>query len=334
MCQYSARDGVASDWHLVNLGHLALGGAGLAFFEATHVSPEGRITPGCLGLYSDEHEAAMRRIVDYIHHWTPAKVGVQLAHAGRKGATQIPWEGEGSLSGDLAWQTVSASPIPYAQWQVPIALDAAGMQKVRDDFAAAAKRSMRIGIDVMELHFAHGYLVHQFLSPLSNHRTDAYGGSLENRMRFPLELFAAVRAAWPQDQPLGVRISATDWVPGGWDLEQSIAFSHALKALGCDFIDVSSGGLSPDQQIPVGPGYQVEFSREIRKAAQIPTMSVGMIVDPQLAERIVERGDADLVELARGFLRDPRWAWTAAEQLGAESFVPPQYTRAKRTLRP
>ena len=334
MCQYSAQGGVGNDWHVVNLGHLALGGASLAFFEATHVSPEGRITPRCLGLYGDEHEAAMRRVVDYIHRWTPAKVGVQLAHAGRKGSTFVPWEGNGSVTGPDKWQTVAPSAIPFDAWDVPTALDDAGLQKVKRDFVGAAERSIRIGIDVIELHFAHGYLVHQFLSPLSNQRTDAYGGSLENRMRFPLELFDAVRSAVPDDTPVGVRISATDWVPGGWDLEQSIAFAHALKARGCDFIDVSSGGLSPDQQIPLGPGYQVEFSREIRKQAGIFTMSVGMIVDPGLAERIVAEGDADMVELARGFLRDPRWAWTAADQLGAEVFVPPQYARARKTLRP
>jgi len=331
MCQYSATDGTANDWHVVNLGHYALSGPGLAFFEATHVSPEGRITDRCLGLYSDENEAGMQRVVDYLRRWTKTKIGVQLAHAGRKGSTLPPWEGNGALPAGRAYPTVAPSAIAFDNYQVPSALDEAGLQKVRDDFAAASKRALRVGIDAIELHFAHGYLAHQFLSPLSNHRTDAYGGSLENRLRFPLELFDAVRAVWPQDRPLGVRISATDWVPGGWDVEQSIAFVRELRKRGVDFVDVSSGGLSPDQKIEIGPGYQVPFSEAIKKATGVTTFSVGMITEPAQAEEIVANGQADCVALARGFIRNPRWVWDAADELGAASFVPNEYLRGRKT---
>jgi len=335
MCQYSSQDGNANDWHVVNLGHMALSGPGLAFFEATHVSPEGRITDQDLGLYSDANEAAMERVVAYLRRWTNTKVGVQLAHAGRKGSTLPPWEGGGGpASGARAYPTVAPSALAYdAGWQVPAALDAAGLQKVRDDFVAAARRAERLDIDTIELHFAHGYLAHQFLSPLANHRTDAYGGSLENRMRLPLELFDAVRAVWPQHKPLGVRISATDWVEGGWDLDQSTVFAHALKARGVDFIDCSSGGLSPQQKIAVGPGYQVPFSAHIKRAVDVTTIAIGMITDPHQAEGILERGDADFVALARGFLRNPRWTWDAVDALGGESFVPPQYARGRAPRR-
>jgi len=333
MCQYSAHGGVGNDWHLVNLGQFALSGPGLVFFEATHVSPEGRITPRCLGLYGDEHEAAIARVVRFVREWSQSKIGIQLAHAGRKGSVAPPWEGGKPVQGGQGWQTVSASALPFGDFLTPRALDDAGMLKVSDDFVAAAIRAARIGLDVLELHFAHGYLAHQFLSPLSNERTDRYGGSLENRMRFPLELFDAVRTTWPSELPLGVRISATDWVEGGWDIDQAIIFSQALAERGCDFIDVSSGGLSPLQSIPIRPGYQVELSRAIRASSKVATMSVGMIVDPELAERIVADGAADFVELARGFLRDPRWTWTAADKLGGESFVPPQYLRGRATAR-
>ena len=331
MCQYSSTDGNANDWHLVNLGHYALSGPGLAFFEATHVSPEGRITDQDLGLYSDENEAAMARVIAFMRKWTRTKVGVQLAHAGRKGSTLPPWEGGGPASGVHAYQTVSASDLPYADWPAPKALDAAGLQKVRNDFIVAAERAADLGADVVELHFAHGYLAHQFLSPLSNVRADIYGGSLENRMRFPLELFDGVRKVWPSEKPLGVRISATDWVPGGWDLEQSIAFVRELHKRGCDFIDVSSGGLSPDQQIPVEPGYQVPFSDAIKKATRIATFAVGLITQPNQAEGIIANGQADCISMARAFIRNPNWVWDAADQLGADPFVPPQYQRGRKT---
>ncbi|HEY8296636.1 MAG TPA: NADH:flavin oxidoreductase/NADH oxidase [Candidatus Baltobacteraceae bacterium] len=330
MCQYSAIDGSASDWHVVNLGQFALSGPALAFTEATHVSPEGRITPHCLGLYSDANEAALERVVRFVHEWTRSAVGVQLAHAGRKGSTQPPWDGGGRYDGPDAWQPVAPSALAYTDgWHVPRELDARGLQKVRDDFVAAAQRAERIGVDAIELHFAHGYLAHEFLSPLSNQRTDAYGGSRENRMRFPLELFAAVRAVWPAHKPLGVRISASDYVEGGWDLDDSVALALELKKLGCDFIDCSGGGLSPLQKIAVEPGYQVPFAQTIRERTGVPTMAVGMITDPAQAEAIVSQGRADCVELARGFIRHPRWTWDAADELGAEPFVPNQYQRGR-----
>lgn len=331
MCQYSATNGTANDWHVVNLGSYALSGPGLTIFEATHVSPEGRISDRCLGLYSDENEAGMKRVVEYLRAWTKTKIGVQLAHAGRKGSTFPPFEGSGSLPPGRAYQTVAPSAIAFDDFAVPAALDDAGLQKVRDDFVAAAKRALRLGIDVIELHFAHGYLAHQFLSPLSNKRTDAYGGSLENRLRFPLELFDAVRALLPKENVLGVRISATDWVEGGWDLEQSIAFVRELQKRGCDFVDTSSGGLSPDQKIVLGPGYQVPFSEAIKKATGMTTFAVGMITAPVQAEEIVASGQADFIALARAFIRNPRWVWDAADELGAQSFVPNEYLRGRAT---
>ncbi len=334
MCQYSCQDGSANDWHLVNLGHLALSGPGLVFFEATHVSPEGRITDRDLGLYSDENEAGMERVVRFLRQWTRSKVGVQLAHAGRKGSTLPPWEGGGPAAAARAYPTVAPSALAYDDgWQIPHALDEAGLEKVRSDFVAATRRAQRLDVDVIELHFAHGYLAHQFLSPLSNHRTDVYGTSLEGRLRFPLELFDAVRAAWPQSKPLGVRISATDWVDGGWDIGASISFVAALGERGCDFVDVSSGGLSPKQRIETGPGYQVPFSARIKRETAMPTIAIGAITDAEHAERIVAQGDADLVALARGFLRFPRWTWDAADALGGNGFVPNQYLRGRRTTR-
>jgi 2,4-dienoyl-CoA reductase-like NADH-dependent reductase (Old Yellow Enzyme family) len=331
MCEYSAEDGVANDWHVVNLGHYALSGPGLVFFEATAVSPEARITDRDLGLYSDACEAGMERVVAFVRRWARSKIGVQLAHAGRKASTLPPWEGGGSATGERAYQTVAPSAIAYGDWHTPAALDEAGLEKVKRDFVAAAQRCARLGIDVIELHFAHGYLGHQFLSPLTNQRTDAYGGALENRMRFPLELFDAVRAAWPEDRVLGARISATDWADGGWDVEQSVAFVQALQQRGCDFIDVSSGGLVPHQQIPVGPGYQVPFSLTIKRATRATTMAVGMITEPAQAETILASGDADFIAIARGFIRNPRWTWDAADALRGDAFVPPQYERGRKT---
>jgi 2,4-dienoyl-CoA reductase-like NADH-dependent reductase (Old Yellow Enzyme family) len=332
MCQYSSDDGSANDWHLVNLGHLTLSGPALAFFEATHVSPEGRITDSDLGLYSDENEEGMSRVVRFVRRWARSKIGVQLAHAGRKGSTLPPWDGGGPAKPPHSYPIVAPSATPFDEgWHVPAELDAAGLRKIRNDFAAAARRAERLGIDVVELHFAHGYLAHEFLSPLSNRRGDEYGGSLENRLRFPLELFENVRAVWPARKPLGVRISATDWVEGGWDLEQSVAFATALKERGCDFIDVSSGGLSPKQKIEVKPGYQVPFAARIKRATGMTTIAVGTITDPLQAEAIVSGGDADMVMLARGFLRNPRWVWDAADALGGESFVPNQYLRGRKT---
>lgn len=330
MCQYSAVDGSANDWHVVHLGHLGLSGPGLVFTEATHVSAEGRITAKCLGLYSDENEAGLARVVQFMRTWTQSPVGIQLAHAGRKGSTAVPWEGGKSVSGAQAWETYAPSALAYDDgWQTPTALDPRGMEKIRADFVSSARRAVRLGFDMAELHFAHGYLAHQFLSPLSNVREDAYGGSLENRMRFPLELFRAVRDVWPADRPLGVRISATDYVEGGWTLDDSIVLARALRGLGCDFIDCSSGGLSPAQKIDVVPGYQVPFAAAIRAQADVPTFAVGMIVDPRFAEEIVADGKADCVVLARAFLRNPRWTWDAADVLGGQPFVPNQYLRGR-----
>lgn len=333
MCQYSSTEGDANDWHVVNLGHYALSGPALAFFEATAVSPEARITDRDLGLYSDANEAALARAIAFLRTWTKTKVGVQLAHAGRKASTVPPWEGGGPAQGKRASATVAPSAVPYdAGWHVPVALDTRGMQKIREDFVRAAQRCGRLGVDVIELHFAHGYLGHQFLSPLSNHRTDQYGGSLENRMRFVLELFESVRAVW-EGKPLGARLSATDWVEGGWDVVQSIALVRELQARGCDFVDVSSGGLVPQQKIVTGPGYQVPFAREIKRATGMPTMSVGMITDPQQAETILRDGDADFIELARGFIRNPNWTWDAADALDGAAFVPEQYLRGRNKMR-
>lgn len=330
MCQYSATDGTASNWHLVHLGHLGLDGPGLIFFEATHVSPEGRITPRCLGLYSDENEAAIARVVEFLRESSPSKVGVQLAHAGRKASTLPPWEGGGPVTDARRWTPVAPSALAFDEgWNIPHALDAIGLEKVRRDFVEAARRCARLGVDVIELHLAHGYLAHEFLSPLSNARTDRYGGPLENRMRFPLELFHAVREVWPERQALGVRISVTDWVDGGWHPDEAVVFARELSARGCDYVDCSSGGLSPRQKISAQPSYQVPFARKIRSEAAIPTMAVGLITDPLEAERIVAHGDADLVALARGFLRDPRWVWAAADELDAEAFVPKQYLRGR-----
>jgi 2,4-dienoyl-CoA reductase-like NADH-dependent reductase (Old Yellow Enzyme family) len=335
MCQYSALEGTANDWHLVNLGHLALAGPALVFFEATHVSPEGRITPSCLGLYSDENEAAIERTVRFLRERTRSKIGVQLAHAGRKASTLPPWEGGGPVKDGRGWTPVAPSPIAYdGGSNVPHELDDAGLQKVRDDFVAAAQRCARLGVDVIELHFAHGYLAHEFLSPLSNHRTDKYGGVLANRMAFPLELIEAVRAVWPERLPLFVRISATDWVDGGWNPQESIAFARECERRGVDAIDASSGGLSPRQQIDARAGYQVAFARKIRREAEIATIAIGMISDPFYAQRIIEEGEADFVAMARAFLRDPRWVWTAADLLGGESFVPDQYARGRRAPLP
>ncbi len=333
MCQYSADDGSATDWHLMHLGHLALSGSGLMFAEAAAVLPEGRITPGCLGLYSDDNEQALARVVRFCREYGNVKLGFQLAHAGRKGSTVAPWEGGAPVpEGDGAWTTVGPSAVGFGNWPPPEGLDDAGLERVREGFAEATRRAHRIGFEVIEIHAAHGYLLHQFLSPLANRRTDAYGGSLENRMRFPLEVFDAVRAAWPADKPVGVRISATDWIDGGWDMDGSIALGRALADAGCDFIDVSSGGLAPEQEIVAGPGYQVAFAARIKAATGLTTIAVGMINQALQAENIVRTGQADMVALARGMLYDPRWTWHAAETLGETAAFPRQYARSHRSL--
>ncbi|MBS0517884.1 MAG: NADH:flavin oxidoreductase/NADH oxidase [Proteobacteria bacterium] len=325
MCQYAAVDGSAQPWHQVHYGMLSMSGAGLLCLEATHVEREGRITQGCLGLYSDANEAALKPVIEWIRGWMPhVKLGVQLAHAGRKASAQRPWKGGGPLTGadapDLPWTTVSASAIAYDKgWHTPVALDEVGLERVKQAFVSAVERSLRLGFDLIELHGAHGYCLHQFLSPLSNQRSDAYGGTMEKRRRFPLEVFEACRRLVPAEKALGIRLSATDWVEGGLTLDDTVETARQLKALGCDFIDVSAGGNSPAQKIAVAPGYQVPFSARIRKEAGIKTWAVGVITEPEQAERIVAAGEADCTAHARAFLVDPRWGWNAARALGAET---------------
>jgi 2,4-dienoyl-CoA reductase-like NADH-dependent reductase (Old Yellow Enzyme family) len=339
MCQYMAVDGTASDWHLAHLGQLAMGGAGLLFVEATHVTRQGRISQGCMGLYSDENEAALTRIVDWVRAHAPVtRIGIQIGHAGRKASTQRPWKGGAALTAadapDTPWQTVAPSAVPFTEgWHTPTTLDESGLLETKAAFVAAAERAYRCGFDVLELHGAHGYLLHQFLSPLSNRRTDRYGGTPENRRRYPLEVFEAVRAAWPAERSLGIRLSATDWVEGGWTPEETVALVRALKERGCDFADISSGGSAAAAKIPLAPGYQVPFAEQVRRETGITTTAVGLIIDPHQAERIVAQGQADAVMLARGFLLDPRWAWNAARALGAEPPTLPQpYWRAPAVL--
>lgn len=331
MCEYSAEEGLATDWHMIHLGHLALSGAALLFVEATAVEPDGRITPGDLGLWSDETEAAIGRVVAAIRRYAPIKLGIQLGHAGRKASSEAPWNGGQLVPPEAGgWQSWAPSAVPHnASEPPPHALDTAGLARVRDAFVASARRAVRLGFDAIELHAAHGYLLHQFLSPLSNRRDDAYGGSLENRMRFPLEVFQALREAIPPSVTLGVRVSATDWVEGGWDLEQTLVLAQALKERGCEFIDVSSGGVSSQQKIPVGPNYQVPFADEIKRKVGMPTITVGLITEAQQAEDILQNGQADMVALARGMLYDPRWPWHAAAQLGGQVSAPRQYWRSQ-----
>lgn len=331
MCQYSAVDGNASDWHIMHLGSMAMSGAGLVILEATAVEPEGRITPGCLGLWSDDNEAALARVLLAVRQVSGAKLFVQLAHAGRKAASARPWEGGQQLpEAATTWPTYAPSAVAHNETEIaPVALDTAGLARVKQAFIDAAKRAERLGLDGIELHAAHGYLLHQFLSPLANQRTDQYGGSLENRMRFVLDVFEAVRGAVKPDMTVGVRLSACDWVDGGWTVQESIELTKALKTLGCDFIDVSSGGVSSAQQIKLEPGYQVPLARAIKTAVGLPTMAVGLITDAQQAEDILQAGDADLIALARGMLYDPRWGWHAAATLGATVNAPPQYWRCQ-----
>ncbi len=334
MCQYSARDGLVGDWHLMHLGQFAVSGLGLVMVEATAVEPQGRITPGCVGLYCDETEAALQRVVTFCRDYGNARLGIQLAHAGRKASCEVPWRGAKPIpAGDGGWPTVSASAEPYAPgWPAPQALDGEGMARIKAAFAQASERALRLGFDLIEIHSAHGYLLHQFLSPLSNRRNDEYGGALENRLRFPLEVFEAVRAAWPRERALGVRVSATDWVAGGWDVEGTVAYAQGLKARGCDFIDVSSGGSSPAQEIDAGPGYQSALAAEVKRRSGLPTMAVGQITQPRQAETIVRSGQADMIALGRMLLFDPRWAWHAAQDLSETAAYPPQYQRSHPSL--
>ena len=332
MCQYSADDGRASDWHLIHLGHLALSGAALLTIEATAVVPEGRISPDDLGLWSDETETALGRVLDSVRKWSDMPIAIQLAHAGRKASTRVPWEGGAQIppGEGRGWQTVAPSALPFAEGQhPPAALDRDGMARVRDGFARAAERAARLGIDAIQIHGAHGYLLHQFLSPLSNRREDEYGGTLDNRMRFPLEVFDTVRAAFPAGRPVTMRVSGTDWAAGGWDIEQTVALSRALEARGCSAIHVSSGGLTPAQEIPVGPSYQVPLARAVKASTNLPVVAVGLITEFDQAEAIVSTGDADLVALARAILYNPRWPWHAAAHFGATVKGPNQYLRSQ-----
>ena len=336
MCQYNSENGSASDWHLMHLGQMSLGAGALVMTEMTNVNPAGRITAKCAGMYSDDNEAAMKRVIDFCRKYGVAKHGIQLAHAGRKGSTLPPAQGGAALKpGDGGWRTRAPSAIPFApDWPAPEALSKQGIRELVDQWVAAAKRAQRIGYDLIEIHGGHGYLVHQFLSPLSNQRSDEYGGSLENRMRFPLEVYAAVRAAWPKDKPMGIRVSATDWMDGGWTPEETVVFARELKKLGCDYMDVSSGGLDPRQKIPLAPGYQVPFSEKVRKEAGIATMTVGLITDAKQAEEIIASGKADMIAIARGAMWNPRWSWHAAEVLGAEAAYAPKMMACHPKLRP
>jgi 2,4-dienoyl-CoA reductase-like NADH-dependent reductase (Old Yellow Enzyme family) len=331
MCQYSAERGEATDWHMIHLGSLALSGAGMLFIEATAVEPDGRITPGDLGLWDDATENALRPVMAAIRKYSQIPVTMQLAHAGRKASSHTPWEGGQLISvADGGWMTHAPSAIPHKPDETPpLALDTAGLLRVKEAFAASARRAAKLGIDGLELHCAHGYLLHQFLSPLSNQRTDEYGGSRENRMRYPLEVFDAVRAAFPDDKPVGVRVSATDWVEGGWNIEDTIAFADELKQRGVDWVDASSGGVSPMQQIPLEPGYQVPFAKAVKEATGVTTVAVGLITEAKHAEEIVASGQADYVAIARAALYDARWPWHAAAELGASVQAPPQYWRSQ-----
>jgi len=330
MCQYSADDGCANDWHLMHLGMLANSGAALVIVEATHVERAGRITHGCLGLYNDDCEAALARVLHAARRAGTAKFGIQIAHAGRKASAQRPWEGAGPLKdGADPWPTMAASPIPWGtNWHTPREVTDADMERIRGAFVSAAQRALRIGFDEIELHMAHGYLAHGFMSPVSNKRADQYGGSFENRMRFPLSIAKAVRAVVPKEVPLGARITGSDWRPDGLTPDDAAAIAKALKGEGIDFICISSGGVTADIRNPTTPGYNVPIAARVKKEAGILTRTVGLILTPEQAEDIVAKGEADQVSLARGFLDDPHWGWHAAKALGAEVERPVQYQRA------
>ncbi len=331
MCEYSSEDGFANDWHLVHLGSRAIGGAALVIAEASAVSPEGRITAGDMGIYKDEHIGKLKQITDFIHqNWSVA--GIQLAHAGRKASHEIPWKGGAQIlpGQPNGWQTLAPSAIPFSSsLQPPLALDKAGIEKVIADFKAATLRAIAAGFKVIELHGAHGYLINEFLSPISNHRTDEYGGPFENRIRLLLEITEAVREVWPEENPLFVRISATEWTEGGWSADDSVALAKILKDKGVDLVDCSSGGNVSHAKIPIKPGYQVEFAEKLKKESGILTAAVGLITESAQADTIIQQGQADLVVMARELLRDPYFPLRAAHELGHEVKWPVQYERAK-----
>ncbi|MEI7530862.1 MAG: NADH:flavin oxidoreductase/NADH oxidase [Betaproteobacteria bacterium] len=329
MCQYSSIDGVANDWHLTHWTNLMNSGAGAFIIEATAVTEEGRITPYCLGIYNDATAIAIKDILARARlQSAPIKVGIQLAHAGRKSSSHTPWDGGALIppNEDMGWQTLAPSEVPHNPKEpAPESIDAAGLLRIKQGFVDAARRSHEAGFDFIEIHAAHGYLIHQFLSPLANKRTDEYGGSLENRMRYPLEVLAAIREVY--EGVLGVRISATDWAEGGWDLEQCLVFCEKLKALNISYIHVSSGGVAHDQKIAIGPGYQVSFAKKVKELIGLPTIAVGLITEPQQAETILQNQEADCIALARAFLYQPRWGWQAAAVLDGQVFAAKQYWR-------
>ena len=336
MCQYSARDGLAGDWHLAHYGALANSGAAMLIVEATGVEPRGRISPGDLGLYSDACEAALGRVVEFCRGHGTAALGLQLAHAGRKASVHVPWRGGGPLSPDEgAWETIAPSAIAFDEgWPRPREMTADDMAAVKAAFVESAGRACRIGFDLVELHMAHGYLLHEFCSPVANRRTDSYGGTAENRLRFPLEVAAELRAAWPRDRILGARVTGSDWMDGGLKEEDAVRLAAGLEKVGFDYVSVSSGGIAPSVRIPAAPGYQLPFAARVKRDTDIATCAVGLIAAPAQAERIIASGEADLVALARAFLDNPHWAWAAALELGAEVRRPPQYARADPKLWP
>ena len=330
MCQYSANEGNATDWHLMHLGQFAVSGVGLIFTEAVGVEMSGRISPGCLALCTDEHEQNLKRVVDFCHDFGNAKMGIQIAHAGRKGSTELPWLGGKPIPSKdpRGWKTDGPSAEAYAAagWEAPQALDEDGLSRIKTAFVDAAKRADRIGFDVLEIHAAHGYLLHQFLSPLSNLRNDQYGGSLDDRMRFPLEVFEEVVKV-SNNLPVGMRITGTEWEENGIEIEDALVFSKQLKNLGCNYVCVSSGGNTPSPKIPVKEHYQVHLSKHIKQNSDILTRTVGMIKDPIKANKILENDESDMIAMARAFLSNPRWVWDAADILGAEIETPNQYAR-------
>ncbi|MDB5645364.1 NADH:flavin oxidoreductase/NADH oxidase [Methylobacterium sp.] len=332
MCQYSAHAGQAGDWHLMHLAQMAMSGAGLLTLEATAISPEARISPGDLGLYSDETERALGRVLDAVRGYAPVPIAIQINHAGRKASSRVPWDGGAQIDPEApdGWRTEAPSALAHGEGEAaPHALDSEGLKRIRDGFVATARRALTLGIDGFELHGAHGYLLHQFLSPLSNQRTDQYGGPLANRMRFPLECFEAVREAVPAGKPVWMRVSATDWVEGGWTLEETVELTHALKRRGAAAIHVSTGGLSTRQQIPLAAGYQVPFAERIKAETGLTTIAVGLITEAAHAESILRKGEADAISLARALLYNPRWPWHAAAELGAQVRAPKQYWRSQ-----
>ena len=336
MCQYNSTDGTANDWHLMHIGNFALGGFGLVIAEMTNVNMVGRITYKCATLATDENEKALKRVVDFARQYGISKLGLQVGHAGRKGSTTPPAAGARPLKADEnPWETLAPSAIPYGpDWHVPRAMTKDDLKSTLADYLSMVKRAERIGYDLLELHAAHGYLLHQFLSPLSNQRSDEYGGSREKRIRYPLEVFAAVREVWPKEKPMGIRVSAVDWIEGGLTVEDTVAFAKELKAIGCDYIDVSSGQLDYRQKIPFAPHLNAPFSERVRKDAGIPTMSVGLITGAKEAEEIVASGKADMVSLARGAMYDPRWPIHAAMELGVEPPFAPRLMPAHPKMRP